>query len=138
MLCRPSRSKKRPGLIELRIPTLASKPPVGRQWIHEIKHDGYRLIARKRDDRERLFTRNGFNWTDRYPLIRQAVAGLRATAPIIDGGAVYCDNDSVANFEKLPSRLCRCFATPSTFWSSAASICGRSPLEERKGGSRIS
>src|SRR5450759_2012633 len=40
---------KRPGMIEPCIPTRASKPPVGPQWIHEIKHDGYRLLARKQD-----------------------------------------------------------------------------------------
>jgi bifunctional non-homologous end joining protein LigD len=63
-------------MIEPCIPTRASKPPVGPQWIHEIKHDGYRLIARKRADRVRLFTRRRYDWTDRYPLISAAVAGL--------------------------------------------------------------
>jgi ATP-dependent DNA ligase len=47
-------------MIEPCIPTRATKPPVGPQWIHEIKHDGYRLIARKRGAGVRLFTRNGF------------------------------------------------------------------------------
>jgi bifunctional non-homologous end joining protein LigD len=67
---------KRPGMIDPCIPTRASQPPLGPQWIHEIKHDGYRLIARKREGRVRLFTRNGFDWTDRYPLIREAAAAL--------------------------------------------------------------
>jgi hypothetical protein len=58
----------------------ATKPPVGPQWIHEIKHDGYRLIARKRDDRVRLQTRNGFDWSDRYPRITEAVAALRVAS----------------------------------------------------------
>jgi hypothetical protein len=55
MLFRPSPAAQRrpPGFIEPCIPTLASRPPVGPQWIHEIKHDGYRLIARKRDGRVR-------------------------------------------------------------------------------------
>jgi ATP-dependent DNA ligase len=69
---RASRPAKRPGIIEPCIPTRVSKPPVGPQWIHEIKHDGYRLIARKRDGRVRLFTRRGFDWTERYPRISAA------------------------------------------------------------------
>jgi ATP-dependent DNA ligase len=74
---RTQRPAKRPGLIEPCIPTRAEKLPVGPQWIHEIKHDGYRLIARKRDGRVRLFTRRGYDWTDRYPRISAAVAALR-------------------------------------------------------------
>jgi bifunctional non-homologous end joining protein LigD len=88
MLWRTQRPAKRPGVIEPCIPTAVSKPPVGPQWIHEIKHDGYRLIARKREGRVRLFTRRGFDWTDRYPLIRKAVAALRAASVTIDGETV--------------------------------------------------
>jgi ATP-dependent DNA ligase len=95
---------KRHGTIEPCIPTRASKPPVGPQWIHEIKHDGYRLIARKRDGRVRLFTRNGFDWTDRYPLIREAAAALAPASATIDGEAVWCDGDGLAIFDKLHSR----------------------------------
>jgi bifunctional non-homologous end joining protein LigD len=104
MLWRTGRLPKRPGIIEPCIPTRASKPPVGPQWIHEIKHDGYRLIARKRDGRVRLFTRRGYDWTDRYPLIRTAMAALRASSAAIDGEAVCCDGAGVAVFEKLHSR----------------------------------
>ncbi len=95
---------KRPGTIEPCIPTRASKPPVGPQWIHEIKHDGYRLIARKRDGRVRLFTRNGFDWTDRYPRISEAVSKLPAASATIDGEAVYCDEAGLAIFDRLHSR----------------------------------
>jgi ATP-dependent DNA ligase len=65
------------------IPTRVSKPQVGPQWIYEIKHDGYRLIARKQDGRVRLFTRRGYDWTDRYPLIVKAVAALLATSATV-------------------------------------------------------
>src|SRR5476651_207929 len=106
MLWRTQRAAKRPGMIEPCIPTRASKPPVGPQWIHEIKHDGYRLIARKRDGRVRLFTRNGFDWTDRYPLIREAVAALAPASATIDGEAVWCDGEGLAIFDKLHSRAC--------------------------------
>ena len=57
MLWRTGPAPKRPGIIEPCIPTLASKPPEGPQWIHEIKHDGYRLIARKRDGRVQVVGR---------------------------------------------------------------------------------
>jgi ATP-dependent DNA ligase len=73
-------------------------------WIHEIKHDGYRLIVRKQGDRGRLFTRRGNDWTDRYPLIRKAVAAIRTASVTIDGEAVCCDGAGAAVFEKLHSR----------------------------------
>ena len=95
--------RKRPGLIEPCIPTLASRPPTGPQWVHEIKHDGYRLIARKQNDRVRLFTRRGYDWTDRYPLIRKAVEAIRTASAVIDGEAVCCDA-GVAAFEKRQPR----------------------------------
>jgi bifunctional non-homologous end joining protein LigD len=107
MLWRNAAAKRRPpGFIEPCIPTRASRPPVGPQWIHEIKHDGYRLIARKRDDRVRLFTRRGYEWTERYPLIRKALAALRTASVTIDGEAVFCDDGGVAIFAPLHSRAC--------------------------------
>jgi bifunctional non-homologous end joining protein LigD len=105
MLWRNSKpAKQRPGTIEPCIPTRVSKPPVGPQWIHEIKHDGYRLIARKQGERVRLFTRRGYDWTDRYPLIRKAMAAIQTASATIDGEAVCCDEAGLAVFEKLHSR----------------------------------
>src|SRR5450756_598277 len=69
----PAPRKRSSGYVEPCLPTLSSTPPEGPQWIHEIKHDGYRLIVLKQDDRVRLFTRRGYDWTDRYPLIGEAV-----------------------------------------------------------------
>jgi bifunctional non-homologous end joining protein LigD len=86
------RTAKPPGLIEPCIPIAVSKPPVRPQWIHEIKYDGYRLIARKRDRR------------GRYPRISEAVAGLRAVSATIDGEGVWCDDAGIAVFDKLQSR----------------------------------
>jgi bifunctional non-homologous end joining protein LigD len=74
---RTGQPRKRLGTVEPCIPTRVSKPPVGPQWVHEIKRDGYRLIARKQGDRVRLFTRRGFDWTERYPRISAAVAALQ-------------------------------------------------------------
>ena len=52
--------------------TKAAKVPDRPEWIHEIKHDGYRLIVQREGKRVRLFTRNGHDWTDRHPLIAEA------------------------------------------------------------------
>jgi hypothetical protein len=53
--------------------------------VHEIKHDGYRLIVRRTSDRVRLYTRGGFNWADRYPRIVEALRSLRVRSIVIDG-----------------------------------------------------
>jgi ATP-dependent DNA ligase len=100
----PSGPVKRPGIIEPCIPTAVSKPPVGPQWIHEIKHDGYRLIVRKREGRVRLFTRRGYDWSERYPRISAALAALGTASATIDGEAVFCAGAGVAVFDKLHSR----------------------------------
>jgi ATP-dependent DNA ligase len=54
------------------IPTRGTKVPHHADWIHEIKQDGFRLIVQRDMDRVRLFTRNGYDWTSRYPLIVEA------------------------------------------------------------------
>ena len=59
------------------IPTRGTKVPDRPEWLHEIKHDGYRLIVQRK--RVRLFTRNGHDWTDRHPLIVEAALRNRGT-----------------------------------------------------------
>jgi ATP-dependent DNA ligase len=72
--------------------------------VHEIKHDGYRLMAKRQGDRVRLFTRRGSDWTGRYPRIMAAMERIRATSATIDGEAVWCDHDGLAIFDKLHRR----------------------------------
>jgi len=59
-------------------------------WLHEIKHDGFRVIARKDGDRARLYSRPGNDMTRRFPLIAEELTGLRSRSCIIDGEAVAC------------------------------------------------
>lgn len=72
-------------------------------WIHEIKHDGYRMVA-KRAEAARLFTRGGYDWTQRYPRIAHGLRRLQVTSAIIDGEAVWIGPDGIADFDKLHSR----------------------------------
>src|SRR5437868_6153534 len=92
------------GFIAPSIPTISRMAPQGGQWIHEIKHDGYRLLVRKTDSQVRIFTRQGYDWSDRYPRITKAVSLLNATSAYIDGEVVVCDPTGLASFERLHSR----------------------------------
>ena len=86
------------------IPTRAAKPPAGPDWVHEIKHDGYRLQVRRQGDVVRLFTRNGYDWSARYPAIAVTATLLRARSFTLDGEAVVCGPDGVAIFDALHRR----------------------------------
>jgi bifunctional non-homologous end joining protein LigD len=86
------------------LPTKAESPPSGPGWIHEIKHDGFRMMVRRDPAGVRLLTRNGHDWTDRYPLIAAAVGALRVRSCLIDGEAVACGDDGLPAFDRLRYR----------------------------------
>ena len=68
------------GFVPPCLPTKAPQPPTGEAWLHEIKHDGFRVVARKDVTRVRLYSRPDNDLTDRFQLIVEAVARLRARA----------------------------------------------------------
>ena len=73
--------KRRPsGFVEPCLPSKVARPPSGPLWVHEIKHDGYRLMVRRDGARVRCFTRNGHDWADRFPAIVDVASHLRATS----------------------------------------------------------
>jgi bifunctional non-homologous end joining protein LigD len=82
----------------------APKPPAGTNWIHEIKHDGFRLMARRDPVGIRLITRRGHDWSNRYPLVVEAVNLLNVRSCLIDGEVVCCDEKGVAAFQLLRHR----------------------------------
>jgi bifunctional non-homologous end joining protein LigD len=63
-------------IFEVCLPRKAKSPPSGTGWIHEIKHDGFRILARRDAKGVRLFTRNGYDFTARFPKIVEAVGSL--------------------------------------------------------------
>src|SRR2546426_5119561 len=91
------------GFIAPCLPTKAVQPPTGDAWLHEIKHDGFRVIARKEGGRVRLYSRPGNDLTDRFPLVG-ALAQLRSRSCIIDGEAVCCGDDGVPSFDRIRYR----------------------------------
>src|SRR6201746_1568806 len=86
------------------LPTPAKEVPSGPDWLHEIKHDGYRLIVQREGKAVRLFTRNGHDWTERYPLVAEAALRIRSKSFVIDGEAVLLGVDGVSDFNGLHSR----------------------------------
>ena len=79
--------------IEPCLPSPADRPPSGPGWIHEIKHDGFRMMVRRDAAGVRLLTRNGHDWSTRYPQIFGAARALRVRSFLVDGEAVACDGD---------------------------------------------
>jgi bifunctional non-homologous end joining protein LigD len=92
------------GFIEPCLPTLADKPPIGAGWIHEIKHDGYRMIIRRDGDQVRLYSRKAIDWTARLPAIAKGAALLKAKSFTLDGEAVVIGPDGLTDFEALRRR----------------------------------
>ena len=70
------------------LPTLVEKPPAGPNWLHEIKWDGYRISAYVVNGEATIRTRNGYDWTARFPGIAAALPGLKVRSAVIDGEAV--------------------------------------------------
>jgi bifunctional non-homologous end joining protein LigD len=84
------------------IPTRSTTVSDSPDWLHEIKHDGYRL--EREGDHVRLITKGGYNWTDRYPWIVEAALKNRHRQFVIDGEAVVLGVDGIADFDALHSR----------------------------------
>jgi bifunctional non-homologous end joining protein LigD len=92
------------GLIAPCLPTKTDTLPSGGVWLHEIKHDGFRVIARKDGAELKLYSRHGNDFTRRFPLILEALARLRSQSCIIDGEAVACGDNGVASFDRIRYR----------------------------------
>ena len=85
------------------LPTRALKPPTGENWVHEIKHDGFRIVARRINGVVRLQTKQGYDYAERYPLIVEAISSLKVSSIVVDGEAM-CFTGAEHDFDKLWSR----------------------------------
>jgi bifunctional non-homologous end joining protein LigD len=99
----PSRLRSRPlaGFIEPCLPRPADRPPAGSDWLHEIKHDGFRIMALRDAAGVRLLTRNGNDFSRRFPLAVAAIAALPARSCLIDGEAIVTDQKGLAVFDLI-------------------------------------
>ena len=112
----------------------AKAPQRGSGWLHEIKHDGFRIIAQKDVDGVRLITRNGYDFAERCPLIVDAIRRLSGRSCIVDGEAIVVDQEGLSVFDLLRYRRHDHAATLCAF--DLIEVDGadlrRSPIKERK------
>jgi bifunctional non-homologous end joining protein LigD len=95
------RSRGTSRYIEPCLPSPAKQPPAGLNWIHEIKHDGFRIMARRDTAGVRLISRHGNDFTARFPLAADAVGSLPARSFLIDGEAIVTNDKGLAVFDLI-------------------------------------
>src|SRR5690606_438885 len=90
-----------PRRLRLALASLTEAPPRGPDWVHEVKFDGYRLAGHLEGRSARLMTRNGLDWTERFPVVAEHVAALAAAGTVIDGEVVALDTGGRPSFGAL-------------------------------------
>ena len=88
-------------IIEPCLSSPAKAQPSGLGWLHEIKHDGFRILARRAGPQVRLITRHGKDLTHRFPFIEMAIKSLPVRSCLIDGEAIVCDQTGLAVFDLI-------------------------------------
>jgi bifunctional non-homologous end joining protein LigD len=91
--------------IEPQLASPVDQPPEGKHWIHEIKYDGYRCQVLLERGETRVFTRNGYDWSDRYPSIIRAASHLPCRSAIIDDEAIDFEAFQSAIHDMTPDKL---------------------------------
>src|SRR5262245_31944714 len=94
-----------PSFIEPQRASPVANPPLGEAWVHEIKFDGYRLLARIDGGRVRLKTRSGLDWTGRFPSVQKALEKLPVVAAFLDGEVVVETERGTPDFGALQQDL---------------------------------
>ena len=122
--------------IEPQLPTLVGQPPGGADWFHEVKHDGYRTLLAINRGGAIAYTRNGYDWTARYPGIIRAATKLSCKSAMLDGEVIVQDARGASDFEALQSGL-RTRGAPLIFYAfDLLHLDGRDlrnePLSERR------
>ena len=96
-----AKTGKMPAAQEVELATLAKKAPQGDQWLHEIKFDGYRMLCRIDKGKARFISRNGHDWTKKFPELAQAAGKLPVQQAILDGEVVAIESDGITRFQAL-------------------------------------
>ncbi len=90
-----------PQFVAPQLATLVSAPPAAGEWLYEVKHDGYRLLARISDDEVKLYTRAGNDWSAKLPRLQREIGKLGLRDTWLDGEIVVLGPDGRASFQRL-------------------------------------
>jgi bifunctional non-homologous end joining protein LigD len=100
-----STRSKPPAFREPQKATLVDHVPSGSAWIHEMKYDGYRCLLSIGGGQAKVFTRSGLDWSDKFPEIAEAAAGLEVGSALLDGEIVKLDETGNSNFSALQQAI---------------------------------
>jgi bifunctional non-homologous end joining protein LigD len=101
----PGQPARMPAFVAPELATRVAEPPGGDEWLHEIKYDGYRIIAAVAGSRCKLFTRSGKDWTSKFEDIASALTTLSARSVLLDGEMVVLDERGKSSFGRLQRAL---------------------------------
>jgi bifunctional non-homologous end joining protein LigD len=90
-----------PGSYRPQLATLVKEAPAGEGWIHEVKYDGYRIGCFVDGGDVRLISRNGNDWTDKFPEVVEAAKQLDIKSALLDGEVAILLDDGKTSFQKL-------------------------------------
>ncbi|MCA9293350.1 MAG: DNA ligase D, partial [Phycisphaerales bacterium] len=129
---------KMPKTVKPQLCTAQSAPPIGDEWVHELKYDGYRLMARLEGGKVTLLTRNGHDWTDRFAPVAKALGRLAIKDAILDGEVCVLDARGLPSFGALQRSLDRRDRSGFVYYVfdvlyARGHDLMRTPLVERKG-----
>lgn len=89
----------------VQLATLVDKPPHSKEWAHEVKYDGYRLLCFLNQGDVKIHTRNGHDWTHKFPHIANALKSISDEIAVLDGEAVVLDDKGLSDFKSLQNAL---------------------------------
>jgi bifunctional non-homologous end joining protein LigD len=134
-----ARKAAMPDVIAPQLATLVKEAPTGAEWFHELKFDGYRMLCHLQRGAVRFLSRNGKDWTEKFPNLAQALKTLPVTNAVLDGEVVVVDAAGRSSFQKLQQSLGQGGKAPSFVFEVFDLIyldgfnLMRTPLRERKG-----
>jgi bifunctional non-homologous end joining protein LigD len=94
-----------PEFIAPQLATLVGKPPAGDEWLHELKFDGYRMVCHLSRGNAQFWSRNGKDWTEKFPNLAEALKALLVTTAILDGEVVIVDKEGRSTFQGLQQAM---------------------------------